>query len=131
MHSLFRLFLVTVLALAFVLLPSQHHTSSPFPSNVYAAVSKPQLNKGPIINDRHLGAEIVFKGGLNFPTSMAFLGPNDILVLDKNKGTVKRIVNGRMLKEPLLDVNVATRSERGMLGIAVAPKKNDGKNKPT
>jgi hypothetical protein len=56
MHSLFRLFLVTVLVLAFVLLPSQHHTSSPFSSNVYAAVSKPQLNKGPIINDRHLGA---------------------------------------------------------------------------
>ena len=120
MHSLFRLFLVTVLVLAFVLLPSQHHTSSPFSSNVYAAVSKPQLNKGPIINDHHLGAEIVFKGGLNFPSSMAFLGPNDILVLEKNNGTVQRIVNGKMLPQPLLDVDVTNQGERGMLGIAIA-----------
>jgi glucose/arabinose dehydrogenase/plastocyanin len=125
MHSCFRLFLITILALAFVLLPSQYYASS----TVYAAVSKPQLNKGPIINDQHLGAEIVFKGGLNFPTSMAFLGPDDILVLDKNKGTVNRIVNGTMLKDPLLDVKVATKSERGMLGIAVAPKHEN--NKPT
>src|SRR5215211_7092063 len=51
---------------------------------------------------------------------MAFLGDNDILVLEKDKGTVQRIVNGKILPEPLLDVNVATQSERGMLGIAVA-----------
>ena len=50
---------------------------------------------------------------------MAFLGPNDILVLEKNKGTVQRIVNGEMLPEPLLDVNVSKQSERGMLGIEV------------
>jgi glucose/arabinose dehydrogenase len=60
---------------------------------------------------------------------MAFLKPNDILVLEKNNGTVQRIVNGVMLRKPLLDVNVATRSERGMLGIAVAP--NHENNKPT
>jgi len=57
--------------------------------------------------------------GPELPTSMAFLGPNDILVLEKDKGTVQRIVNGKMLPEPLLDVNVANKSERGMLGIAV------------
>ena len=50
---------------------------------------------------------------------MAFLGQNDILVLEKNKGTVQRIINGRMLPKPLLDVNVANENERGMLGIAV------------
>ena len=55
---------------------------------------------------------------------MAFLGPDDILVLEKDKGTVQRIVNGEMLQEPILDVNVATQSERGMLGIAVAEKAN-------
>ena len=58
--------------------------------------------------------------GLKFPTSMAFLGPNDILVLEKNEGTVRRIVNGTLLPEPLLDVNVANKNERGMLGIAIA-----------
>ena len=51
---------------------------------------------------------------------MAFLGPNDILVTEKTNGTVMRIVNGTLLKEPLLDVNVAVSDERGMLGIAVS-----------
>jgi hypothetical protein len=31
---------------------------------------------------------------------MAFLGPNDILVLEKNGGAVQRIVNGHMLPKP-------------------------------
>ena len=60
--------------------------------------------------------------GLDLPTTMAFLGPNDILVLEKNKGTVQRIINGTMLPEPLLDVNVATSVERCMCGIAVSSK---------
>src|ERR671930_815039 len=81
--------------------------------------------KGPTItnNGAGLAVETVFKG-IEFPTSMAFLGPNDILVLEKNEGTVKRIVNGVMLPEPLLDVNVATANTRGMLGIAIAKHEN-------
>jgi len=55
---------------------------------------------------------------------MAFLGPDDILVLEKNNGIVRRIVNGAMLPEPLLDVNVANKNERGMLGIAVSNNEN-------
>lgn len=50
---------------------------------------------------------------------MAFVGPNDILVLEKNTGMVKRIKDGRVLSPPLLDVTVATNSDRGMLGIDV------------
>ena len=74
----------------------------------------------PIINnDPSLKIELIFKG-LKFPTSMAFLGPNDILVLEKNNGTVKRIVNGTMLPIPLHNVNPATEGGRGMLGINVA-----------
>jgi glucose/arabinose dehydrogenase len=74
----------------------------------------------PIINnDPNLKTELVFKG-LKFPTSMAFLGPNDVLVLEENNGTVKRIVNGTMLPTPLLSVNPATEGGRGMLGINVA-----------
>jgi hypothetical protein len=79
------------------------------------ALSSP---KGPIINDPQFKAEIVFKG-LRYSTSMVFLGPNDILVAEKDSGTVTRIVNGAMLQQPLLDVNVATYGHRGMLGIAV------------
>ena len=73
----------------------------------------------PIINDPSLKADLVFQG-LRNPTSMAFLGPNDILVLEKDQGTVQRIVNGNMLPQPVLHVNVASEGERGMLGIAIA-----------
>ena len=51
---------------------------------------------------------------------MAFVGKDDILVLEKNNGTIKRIVNGNLLEEPVLDLNVANKIERGLLGIAVA-----------
>jgi aldose sugar dehydrogenase len=78
------------------------------------ALSSP---KGPIMNDPHFKAEIVFNG--RYFTSMVFLGPNDILVAEKDSGTVIRIVKGAMLQQPLLDVNVATYGHRGMLGIAV------------
>ncbi|HYV52936.1 MAG TPA: hypothetical protein VE971_06540, partial [Candidatus Eisenbacteria bacterium] len=43
--------------------------------------------QGPIIVDPHLMVEAVFKG-LRYPTSMAFLGPNDILFTEKDAGTV-------------------------------------------
>ena len=69
--------------------------------------------------NKDLGIEIIFEG-IDFPTSMAFLESDDILILEKNKGTVKRIINGSLIPDPLLDVNVASRGERGMLGIAVA-----------
>ena len=76
-------------------------------------------SKGPIIKDTNLKAEIVFKG-LTYPTGMAFLDQDDILVIEKNTGIVRRIVNGVVLQDPLLDVNVATQGHRGMLGIAVS-----------
>ena len=78
----------------------------------------------PKILGSHLKVEQVV-GGLDTPTTMAFLGPNDILVLEKDKGTVQRIVNGKLLDQPLLDVNVATSVERGMCGIAIS--KHDSK----
>jgi aldose sugar dehydrogenase len=56
--------------------------------------------------------------GIQFPTGMTFLGPDDILVIEKNKGTVQRVASGQLVREPLLDVPVANQVERGMLGIA-------------
>jgi glucose/arabinose dehydrogenase len=84
----------------------------------YATRALP-ISEGPIINDSDLKAEVVFEG-LTSLTSIAFLGPNDILALEKDKGTVQRIVNGKILTEPLLEVNVANEGNRGMLGIAVS-----------
>jgi aldose sugar dehydrogenase len=88
-------------------------------NNVANANRAPPLPEGPIIKDSNLKAEVVFEG-LTSPTSIAFVGPNDILVLEKDKGTVQRIVNGKILAEALLDVNVAKDANRGMLGIAVS-----------
>jgi glucose/arabinose dehydrogenase len=73
----------------------------------------------PKISDPNLIVQEVTKG-LHLPTHMAFVSSNDILVLEKNNGTVRRVVNGSVSEEPILDVNVATKIERGMLGIAVA-----------
>ena len=59
--------------------------SSPIIQTVYA-----QAN----INDTNLKAELI-TGGLSFPTSMAFLDGNNILVLEKD-GAVRLISNGAM-----------------------------------
>ena len=42
----------------------------------------------PDIYDPNLHAEVVVEG-LELPTTIAFLGPNDILVLEKENGMVK------------------------------------------
>ena len=73
----------------------------------------------PIVRDTNLGIEVVAEG-LEFPTTIAFIGPSDILVLEKEKGTVQRIVNGKTLLGPLLDINVATSQERCMCGVAIS-----------
>ena len=36
--------------------------------------------------------------GLKLPTAMDFLAENDILVLEKDNGTIRRVVNGSILK---------------------------------
>src|SRR5919199_91350 len=82
------------------------------------ALAQPTIAKDP-----NLKVELVAQG-LRSPTSMAFLGPNDILVLEKDTGRVDRIVNGKMLPQPMLQVPVSTTSERGMLGIAIAKHSN-------
>jgi glucose/arabinose dehydrogenase len=58
---------------------------------------------------------------------MAFTSRNDILVTEKNTGNVVRIVNGTILQQILLHVNVSKRDERGLLGIAVSPNDKTGK----
>jgi glucose/arabinose dehydrogenase len=55
-----------------------------------------------------------------FSTGMAFLSQDDVILIEKNTGKIIRIQNGTRLDEPLLTVNVANVSERGLLGIAVS-----------
>ena len=74
---------------------------------------------GPSMVDTRLGVRTVAEG-LVTPTSIAFLGPNDILAIEKNTGRVQRIVNGA-LQGTVLDLAVNFGSERGLLGIALHP----------
>src|SRR5574341_178115 len=78
------------------------------------------------ITDTHLKSQLITRG-LKAPTAMAFIGRNDILVTEKNTGNVIRIVNGTILQQILLHVNVSKRDERGLLGLAVSPNDKTGK----
>src|SRR5918995_1393923 len=93
----------------------------------YASSSSKEIDELPVTKDPDLDVQLV-ADGLDFPTGMAFLDSEDILVVEKNTGEVKRITNGEISEEPLLDVQVANEFERGLLGIAVT--KEDIVNRP-
>ena len=57
-----------------------------------------------------------YLSGFSQPISMTFLG-NDMLILEKNTGHVKLIRNNLVISEPLLDFDVASTNESGLLGI--------------
>jgi aldose sugar dehydrogenase len=58
--------------------------------------------------------------GLTTPISMAFLGEDDMFVLEKNTGRVQRVTDGSIAT--VLDLAVNFASERGLLGIALDPE---------
>jgi glucose/arabinose dehydrogenase len=74
----------------------------------------------PTLRDPNLSVTEI-ASGLTLPTTMAFIGVNDILVLQKNNGMVRRVIAGVLQPSAVLDVAVDNDSERGMLGIAVHP----------
>ncbi len=74
---------------------------------------------GPVMLHPRLAVRPVVTG-LITPTSLAFLGSNDLLVLEKNTGRVLRVVNG-VIHSTVLDLAVNFGSERGALGIALHP----------
>ena len=63
------------------------------------------------------------QAGLNQPIGVAFLNnsANDILVLEKASGQIKRFINGVEQATPALDLAVNSNSERGLLSIAYHP----------
>lgn len=81
------------------------------PANITNIVIKP------LLSDPNLTIESVVTG-FDFPTDIAFLGNNDILLLEKNTGKVYRIVNGN-ITNLVIQLNVSHKDERGLLGIAV------------
>lgn len=73
----------------------------------------------PAMTDANLKVTTLVSG-LDQPTSMAFLGDGDFLVLEKASGKVKHVVNGSVVGTAL-DLAVNSASERGLLGIALQP----------
>jgi len=92
-----------------------------------AALLMPGVNsrieaQGPMPTMLHPNLSVrTLVSGLTTPTTMAFIGDNDILVLEKNTGKVVRIRNGA-IDSTVLDLAVNFFSERGLLGIALHPK---------
>ena len=90
------------------------------PVGVFPAGGARVQSPGPTLEDPHLAVRTVVSG-LVTPATMAFLGPNDFLVLEKNTGKVQRVVNGSV-GSTVLDLAVNFGSERGLLGIALHPR---------
>ena len=79
-------------------------------------IASSSLHAEPIMTNAHFTVERIFTGHFE-PSTMTFLSPDDILVLDRDAGKVYRITDGVQSK-PLLDVKVATDGYRGLLGVA-------------
>lgn len=75
----------------------------------------PGLSLQAKISDKQFTVE-KFVTGLDRPTSMTFIG-NDLIILEKNSGKVRLVRNGILQQEPILDVEVNSLNERGLLGI--------------
>ena len=84
--------------------------------NVSSIISN-RAKEGPVMKDPNLQVQ-EYSAGFDFPTGMVFLGPDDVLITEKNTGKVKEIKNGT-LTGTILDVNVSNSGERGLLGIAL------------
>ncbi|MFL6419935.1 MAG: hypothetical protein ACJ71P_11050, partial [Nitrososphaeraceae archaeon] len=85
-----------------LIVASVYNYYPPEPATAKIARSRGGIN----IHDPNLKYEVV-ASGLKSPTTMAFLGPNDILVNEKLNGTVQRIIDGKLQPQPILDVSVA------------------------
>ena len=73
----------------------------------------------PTVSDPNLIVRPVI-AGLNQPISLAFLGLDDMLVLERATGKVQRVRNGVLLGTAI-DLAVNSASERGLLGISLHP----------
>jgi len=78
---------------------------------------------GPKVTDSNLKVELVARN-LDFPTAIDFLGNDDLLLTEKNTGNVYEIINGN-ISAPLIHLNVTTRDERGLLGLAISGNGNN------
>ncbi len=78
------------------------------------------VNAEEFITNDDLKLELV-EEGFKSPTSMGFIGQNDLLVLEK-EGKVQRVIDKKILPYPILDITsiINSAGERGLLGIAIS-----------
>lgn len=73
----------------------------------------------PSMRDDTLRVQLV-ASGLEFPTSMAFLDAENILVTQKNDGEVRHVSGGKVQENAIQKFNVAQGAEQGLLGVAIS-----------
>jgi glucose/arabinose dehydrogenase len=95
------------------------HLMCTFLAALFGLPSMLNAQTTPSLVDPNLRVRTVIEN-LDQPTSMAFLGANDFLVLEKATGKVQHVVNGTVVGTAL-DLAVNNGSERGLLGIALHP----------
>ena len=128
MLSSIRIYILLLILVPIGVLSIQHLTHQQTDAIIPKPGTLPLLNDSSVtLSDPSLRIE-VFATGLKNPTNMAFLDNGDALVLEKQNGTVRKIVNGSVLPDPVLDVDVANYDTRGMLGIAIAKNETGGKD---
>src|SRR5687768_14988720 len=77
------------------------------------SIDSERVEAQPTLVDPRLDVRTVVSG-LSNPTAMAFLSDDDILVLEKETGRVRRVTNGA-IQSTVLDLPVNFGSERGLL----------------
>ena len=75
----------------------------------------------PALLDPTLQVTTVLNSGIAQPIGIVFLGENDFLVLEKASGQVKRVINGVIQSQIVLDLAVNSASERGLLAMVLHP----------
>ena len=73
------------------------------------------------ILDPTLQVTTVLNSGITQPIGIVFLSQNDFFVLEKASGQVKRVIDGVIQANPVLDLAVNSASERGLLAMALHP----------
>jgi glucose/arabinose dehydrogenase len=114
------LFYLSIVSLLYVIVLSfvQEHSVLGQNQNQNISAIKNESIPQPSLSDQNLKIEEVAKG-FDFPTSMTFLGKNDIILLEKNTGNVVRVLNGNDSRQ-LLHIDVSFKDERGLLGMALS-----------
>ncbi len=97
---------------------SQAPSAGSTPTDANLGTSLQKVSALPTVNDSRLKVTEVISN-LSMPTTIAFLGPDDFLLLQKG-GTVSRVMNGTLITSPLLNETVGTGITQGLLGVAIS-----------